>query len=511
MALSSLDAAVIVLYLASLSLIAVFFYRRQTSRSEYFLGGRKMHWILIGGSVEITLVSAVTYLSTPGEMIRHGIAYFTSILVLVFAVPIVNRLLIPVIVGQSITSAYEYLEKRFGLGIRSMASLVFVIKTLTWMGIVIYATGFAFAEVTGWDLLSVIIVVGVFTTLYTTAGGLRTVVWTDNLQLLILSVGAVTVPIFVAFAIDSGPIGWWETFSQAGRTQIRLFSFDFTERLTIVGILISNFLWNICINGGDQMALQRYLSTPSVRDAQRAVWVSTISRVFVMGALVVCGLALFSFYYSRSDLGIQEFQSQIAARADKVLPNFIANELPAGFSGLLLASMLAAGMSSLSSGINSISGVVVSDLFERFQLLQKHLGSLWLDRSIALVAGVVGVATAVGIAIAMQRIDWNLLEMTARLNQIFMGPLAILFFSGSIFPRVGQASIGLAFAISTFVSLFICFGKEWFGLEKSISFIWTIPSSFLLGMLAAVALSYVFTPPARRRLKDLILRKDLHD
>lgn len=507
MDLSRLDAAVIVLYLASLSLIAVFFYRRQTSRSEYFLGQRRMHWFLIGGSVEITLVSAVTYLSTPGEMIRHGIAYFTSILVLVFAVPIVNRLLIPVIVGLPITSAYEYLEKRFGLVIRSMASLVFVIKTLVWMGIVIYATGFAFAEVTGWDLLSVIVVVGAFTTLYTTAGGLRTVVWTDNLQLLILSVGAVTVPVFIAISIGSGPLSWWQTFSQAGRTEIRFFSFDFTERLTIVGILVSNFLWNICINGGDQMALQRYLSTPSVRDAQRAVWVSTISRVFVMGALVVCGLGLFSFYFSRSDLGIQEFQLQIAGRADKVLPSFIAQELPVGFSGLLLASMLAAGMSSLSSGINSIAGVVVSDFFERFRILQKHLESLWLDKSIAVVAGVIGISTAAGIAVAMRQVNWNLLEMTARLNQMFMGPLAILFFAGSVFPRVGRASIGLSFLISTFVSLFICFGKEWFGLEKSISFIWIIPSSFFIGMIAAVALSYLFSPPDRRQLEGLILRK----
>ena len=128
MQLTTLDVVVIVLYMALISIIGIYFSRRQTSREEYLLGGRSMHWMLLGGSMMATLLSTISFLSVPGEMIRYGIAYMAGIIAMPLFVPVANQILLPVLRGLPITSAYEYLEKRFDVRFRSLASLIFVLK-----------------------------------------------------------------------------------------------------------------------------------------------------------------------------------------------------------------------------------------------------------------------------------------------------------------------------------------------------------------------------------------------
>jgi Na+/proline symporter len=364
------------------------------------------------------------------------------------------------------------------------------------MGLIIYTASFAFAEMTGFNILLTTIVIGAITTFYTSVGGLRTVIWTDNLQLWILFGGAVAIPVFIGFQLNSGPAGWWEIFSQAGRTETQVFSFDLTVRITMVGVMAANFFWSICTQGGDQVAIQRYLSTPSVRTARRSIWFFVIADIFLMVFLMVCGLALFAFYAHQSGLPVSTFQAQIAPEADQIMPRFIVEELPSGISGLLLAALLAAAMSSLSSGINSISGVVMSDWAERIPYLKDN-PSLRPDKIIALTAGLVGIGAALAIATGVQRTDWNLVELTGRINHIFVGPIAVLFFGGIFFPRAGKGSALQAFLLATLVSLFICFGEEWFGLKESVSFMWVVPIPFLVGLLFLVLCSY-FPSPSNR-------------
>ena len=339
MQLTTLDLVVVVVYMALLSGIGIYFSRRQTSREEYLLGGRSMHWMLLGGSMMATLLSTITFLSVPGEMMRYGIAYLSGIIAMPLFVPVANRVLIPVLRRLPITSVYEYLEKRFDVSFRSLASFLFVLRTIIWMGLIIYTCSFAVAQITGWDLYFTIIATGLVTTFYTTAGGLRTVVWTDNLQLMILLGGALAIPVLIGFSLGSGPATWWQTFSEAGRTEIQTFSWDLTVRITVVGIVMGNFFWNICTLGGDQVAVQRYLSCPDLSAARKSVWMFAGFNFAVMLALLFCGLSLFAFYASQSSAPVQAFQEEIAARADRVMPIFIVEELPAGVSGLLLAAL----------------------------------------------------------------------------------------------------------------------------------------------------------------------------
>ena len=500
MTLTTFDFLVIVAYLLGMAAIGLYFSKRQTSREEYFLGGRRTHWILAGGSILATLLSSISYLSLPGEMIRYGFGFFAGVLGVPLVVPLMNYTLLPAIKRLPITSVYEYLERRFDARIRTLTGSIFLMRTLLWMGLIIYTASFAMVEVTGWNIYATILIIGLITTFYTSAGGLQTVIWTDNLQLLILFGGAVTIPVFIGMSLGQGPIDWWSSFSQAGRAEIQAFSWDPMVRITLFGAVMGQFFWNVCTQGSDQVAVQRLLSTPSLKEARRSLWMYAAANVALLFFLAVCGLALFAYYADESGLSMQAFQEQVAPEADKLMPRFIVQVLPSGVSGLLVAALLAAAMSSLSSGINSISSVVRSDFLNSSGGVGE---SLWFDRCSGVVAGLAGVAMACLITLAMQTSDWNLVELTGRVNHIFVGPIGVLFFAGILFRRAGKTSALSGFTAGTAVSLYICFGREWFGLEQSVSFLWVVPASFLCGLLVSWVLSTMTEPPLEDKVGGL--------
>ena len=489
MQLDALDIAVIVAYLATMSLIGLYFSKSQKSREDFFLGGRGMHWILVGGS--LSLFSTISFMAIPGEMIRYGLGYFVVYPFVPLVVPIINRIVLPVLMRLKITSAYDYLAQRFDVRVSKISEYVFAVKTLIWMGAIIYTASLAVSEVTGINIFLIITVIGIVTTFYTSAGGLRSVIWTDFIQTALFTGCALVIPIYVAYAIGSGPLGWWESFSQAGRTEIILFSTDPTVRVTTVGKMASVMFYFICTSTSDQMIVQRYLSTPSLREARRSVWVFMLSNLTSILFLVICGLALFAFYHHKSTVPMAEFQTVIAGMADRAMPQFIVQELPHGVSGLIIAGLLAAAMSGLSSGMNSISSVVINDLSKQFSHVRLLQRPLVLERLTGIVISGFGVALAIGITFGMRETNWNLIELSGRLVNLFVGPLAVFVLAGILIKRVSGTSAIIGFMASVLVSIFVAFGKAIFGYEENISFTWIIPASFLVGFAAAVSFSFL--------------------
>lgn len=491
MQLNTLDIIVIVAYMAAMSLIGLYFARKTESRSDFFLGGRGMHWILVGGS--LSLFSTISFMSVPGEMIRYGFGFFIAYLIVPFIIPVINRVVLPILMKLNITSAYDYLDQRFDIRVTRVSEFAFIFKTLLWMGAIIYTASLAVTEVTGWNIFVIIAIIGVITTFYTSAGGLQSVIWTDFIQTMLFTGCALVIPLYVAYATGIGPLGWWDSFEQAGRTEITTFSLDPTVRITTIGNMASVFFYFVCTSASDQMIIQRYMSTPSVKEARRSVWVFILSNLTSILFLAICGLSLFAFYWQRSNLPINEFQQQIALTADRAMPQFIVQELPHGISGLIVAGLLAAAMSGLSSGMNAISSVVVGGYTEklnRFRFLRKPLV---IERLTGIVVGGLGVALAVAVTYGMRQTDWNLVELSGRLVNLFVGPLAVLFFAGFLLNRAMSTSAILGFFVSLAVSILISFGQQIFGLEQSISFIWIIPASFVLGFAATALLSFVFS------------------
>jgi SSS family solute:Na+ symporter len=301
-----------------------------------------------------------------------------------------------------------------------------------------------------------------------------------------------------------GPLAVWEIFGQAGHTKVDFFNFDPSVRLTPIGMILSAFFWNICTLGGDQVAVQRFLSTPSLKAARRSIWTYAIWGAVLALLVASCGVTLFVFYWQESGLDVASFQEQVAPRADRLMPSFIAHELPAGVSGLMLAALLAAAMSSLSSGINSTSGVFMTDYVQRLKLLPAYTKGLILDKLFSFSSGILGIGMAILIAFTAERTTWNLFELTGRINHLFVGPIAVLFFGGMLYRRAGRRGVLMGFLMGTVVSILICFGKELFFLEKGVSFIWVVPASFLIGM-AVVGVMSLFSAPPSRNVDELTL------
>ena len=507
--LTTIDLVVIVIYLGVLTAIGLAFARRQTSEDAYFLGNRRLPWGVVGVSVMATIISTLTYLSLPGEMIAHGTGYFFSVFALVLVIPVANLLIIPALRRMPITTVYEYFDQRYNSAARMVGAAAFVFSRLLWIGLIIYTTSFAVQEMTGYPTVSIILVLGVVTTFYTTAGGMPAVVWTDFVQGLLLLGGAAFVPIFVMVQTGAGPDTWWQTFSEAGRSRAPVFSLDLTVRISVIGIILNDLVWNLCTHGSDQVAAQRYLSTPTVRDAQRSLCVFSACAVALILLLGIVGLALFHFEFTQTQQPMSEFAKDISERADRVFPAFIAEQLPPGVSGLLMAAILAAAMSSLSSGINSITSVVTRDFLDRASAdKQTSPPRMARVKTLAALAGVVGIGSALLVYMVMQRSEWNLVEMIGRLNGLFVAPLGVLFLVGIISRRVGAAAALWGFAAGSATSIVVAFRKELFGATDNISFMWIMPFSFLVSFLVSYLASLFCAPPSRETLTVLGMEPD---
>lgn len=501
MHLQPLDFAVIGGYFVGLFLLGLFLKDQKTS-DDYFLAGRRASSLLAGISVFATLFSTMSYLALPGETIRHGIGFFSSLFAFVFIIPAVVYVIIPSLMRLPVTSVYEYLEKRFDPSVRRLGAWVFVVIRLVWMGLILYTASRAIGPMTGWSLPTLVLVMGVVTVCYTTMGGMKAVIWSDFAQFVILFGGALFIPSYIAYQTASGPAEWWSAFSSAERSQVPVLSLDPTVRTTIIGMMLEMFVWNVCTHGADQVAAQRYLSTPSAAAAQRSFIIFSLANVGVLSLLMVVGIALFFFRFQSSGAPLGVFQYDIAVHADDVLPQFLAAELPAGASGLMLAALLAAAMSSLSSGINSISAVVVSDLLPSRWAPRRAEPGLTTSRTLAAIAGTISIVGALTIIHLMSaKPDWNLVDLLERINHLFVAPLAAMFFAGIFFRHVGAAAVIISFLAGVLVSLVISFSEWLFG--YTISFMWIMPGSLLVSLLVAYLFGWCFPPPTGDQLAAL--------
>lgn len=504
MALRPGDLVAIGAYFFGLFVLGIVCGARQTSREEYFLGDRRIPSWLAGISVFATLLSTVTYVALPGEMIKNGIGFFTQVIGFLVIVPVVTRIVIPALMHLPVTSIYDYLERRFGPAMRVLVAMVFVLMRLIWLGLILHTAAKAIAPMTGRSVNELVVVAGVATLFYTTLGGMRAVMWSDLAQFVVLMGGALLIPIHVGLRTGAGPLTWWNIFSQAERANVPVWSFDPTVRTSVLGIVLMTIMWHICTHSSDQIAAQRYLSTPSAASAQRAFRIFSVANVGVILLLMVCGLALFYLRYHEADLPVTEFQQWIAAKADEVLPTYIAHDLPDGLSGFMVAALLAAAMSSLSSGINSIATVLINDFasIRPTTHTPEAETSLVAPRMLSIGAGSFGILVGLFLNHWMSGVkQWNLVDLIERVNHLFVAPLGAVFFSGIWFRHVGLAAVICGFCCGVLTSFAISFSDWLFGYP--ISFMWIMPASFAATIIAAYVAGFCFSRPSTAQLESL--------
>ena len=488
------DWLVIGLYGAFLLGVGVYYSRRQTNAEEYFLASRNMNPYIIGISMFATLLSTISYLGSPGEMIKHGPMYALGyILIMPITYLVTGYILIPAIMKFKITSAYEILEKRLGLQVRICGSVIFMMTRLVWMAMLIYIAAKLMVEMLNWSpamIPWVVCVAGIVAIIYTAMGGLRAVVVTDLFQFIILVGGGVLT--IVLITIRMGGFGWVPTQWASHWDVQPFFSWNLTTRVTVFGSMIAGFFWWICTAGSDQVAIQRYLATGDTKSARRAFLVNAIADVSVMTLLWVVGFALLGFFISSPHL-IPDGKSLIAD-ADYLFPRYIANYIPVGLAGLVVAGMLAAAMSSLDSGINSIVTVVSKDFIGRFRRNRSRdekdsTIDVRLAKYLVLVIGILVVL----LSSQIRRVPGNILEVTNKTNGLFVGPLFGLFFM-ALFVRRANALGTIIGAIYGFMTAFtFAYWDVITGAVRSLSFQYIIPAAVIVHILVGLLLSWVPT------------------
>jgi len=481
--LTVLDWLIIVLYGIGMLIVGFYFSHKNKNTEDYLLGGRQMKSWKVGISLFATMFSAITYLSLPGEMIKYGPMIFATIATLPFVYFVVAYFFIPFIMKLNISSAYELLEKRLGKRNRIIASIYFLTMRILWMSVIIYMVSEKIIiPIMNWSKetsLLVSIIMGVITIIYTSSGGLRGVVLTDVVQSAILFGGSILIIFLIVKNIggltniipDEYPSNWsgWVFF-------------DTNVRISFMTAFISTFSWFVCTAGSDQMTIQRYLATKDVKAAQKMFLSSILANIFVNILLLILGLSLFAYIKIHPEiLGL----SSINNIADSILPRFIAFGLPVGFSGLVLAGLMAAAMSSLSSGINSSSLTIIDDFILNLKLKSlSEKRKIRLAQFISLMIGVVIVLLSLVIA----NIRGNLLELTYRTSNLFVAPLFVPFFMAMFIKKAKSNATFIGTLLSGITAIFISFSKELFNTD--ISFLWIIPVSLIVGITVSIFLSY---------------------
>ncbi len=382
----AVDAAVLALYLIGLVAIGLRFARRGGGTDDFFLAGRRIPWWAAGVSIFATQLSAITFVATP------AVAYATDWMVLpgkvtiLLMAPVVVLLYLPFFRRLDITTAYEYLERRFSVSVRLFGSASFIAFQLLRMAIVIFLPALALASITGIDVYTCVAVMGALATVYTVLGGMEAVVWTDVLQTVVLIGGMLAAIVIVVLELG----GVSEVVSAAASDdKLRLWGGGWsTTELASWSVLLGTFALQFGPYTTDQSVVQRYLTTKDERAAARGIWLNGALAIPVGVLFMALGTCLYVFFESRPDA------LPVAMQNDEVFPLFVSTQLPAGLSGLVIAGIFAASMSSLDSSMHSIATAVTVDWYRRLSPDATEAGALRLAKGLTIGLGALAVGTA---------------------------------------------------------------------------------------------------------------------
>jgi len=495
-----LDWLVLAVYALLMLGVGVYSSQRNRTADDYVLGGRRMSPIAVGLSLFATLVSTLSYLANPGEMIAHGPMMATQSLAHPLIYLIVGYCLIPRIMNQPVHSAYELLQARLGSGIRSAGALVFLLLRCGWLATILYATSRVVLlpllnldtgdSSAAFRTATLCTILGLTAGVYSSLGGLRGVVITDAIQSVTMLGGAVLTLAVITFRMG-GVAAWWPDAWPA-HWQTPSWGFDLSQRVSFGILILSTTLWYVCTNGSDQMSIQRFLSTRDAAAARRTLLVSQIADVSVSLLLGITGVALLGFYSTHA-AHVPPGQT-FAKSGDRFFPQFIMQEMPGGLAGFLVAALLSAALSSLSSGLNSAAAVLDRDFPQLGRTLCPGDSSATAVRRLQLLTGFVAVA-AVLLSMLNLLFVGNLLERCFKIINLLTAPLFVLFFL-ALFIRFANAMgawCGLITAILT--AVFIAYGRE-LGVPETwqLSFTWMMPAALLTGITTGTAISFAASP-----------------
>ena len=425
MKLPLLDAIVFfVLVFGNVAFGATFYFRNKTT-AQFTTGGGKIPAWVVGMSIFATFVSSISFLALPGK------AYMTNWNAFVFSlsIPLASfaavKFFVPLYREVGNVSAYYYLELRFGTWARMYASVCYILTQLMRTGAILLLLALPVNALLGWNVKTVIIVTGLAVILYSMLGGIQAVIWTDTIQGIILIAGAVICAFYLTFSMPGGPHQLLEIASVNHKFSLGSFGPSLRDS-TFWVVLIYGLFINLQNYGIDQNYVQRYMTTGSDKEAKTSALFGSLLYIPVSIVFFYIGTALFSYYTAQPDLLPDELG--MPGAGDKVFPYFIATGLPAGLTGLLIAAIFSAGMSTVSTSLNSTATIVLSDYYRRyFNKEADEKSSMRVLHISSFITGILGI----GIALLLISVE-SVLDAWWSLASIFSGGMLGLFLLGYI-------------------------------------------------------------------------------
>ncbi|WP_019815790.1 sodium:solute symporter [Saccharomonospora saliphila] len=481
----ALDLAIIAIFLVGTPLLGIALSGKQRSSTDYFVGGRQVPWWAVTFSVVATETSTLTVISVPTVAYLGDVTYLQLAIGYLIGRVIVAFVLLPRYYAGEMVSAYGFLGKRFGNGMQGTASVTFLITRLLADGVRLFATAIPVKmvlaalgiDVSYWVIIAAIAVVAV---LYTYLGGIRAVIWVDVVQMSIYVLGAVAAVFILAGKL---PDGWFSSLADEGKFQLFDFSSNIiTSQYAFLTAVVGGALFAMASHGADQLMVQRLLACRTVRDSQKAVIASGVV-VFVQFALfLLVGAMLFAFYDGAdpSALGL--------ASNDELFPKFIVEQLPTGLSGLLIAGIVAAAMSTISSSLNSLSTSTISDIYRHVAKREPSDATILKRAKLwTLIWGVVFVL----FASMFTSTDQPVVEVGLSIASYTYGALLGAFALGILVRRARQADAIVAFVSTVVVAAVFVLGVEFTvdGEAASLAFPWYVPLGVLVTLVVGGLLS----------------------
>ncbi len=497
--MKALDLAIIFGYLFGVVALGAWFGRKQKTTSDYFLGDRSVPWWAIAASIVATETSTITFISVPGIAFARGGNF--GFLQLVFGYMlgriVISLLFIPSYFRGELLTVYQLLERRFGHRIKMLAASLFVIMRNIADGIRLLLTAIVLAAVyTTFQpqanaetvVVASIVLIGIVMIVFTYFGGMEAVIWIEVVQLFIYIGGAVAAALVLINKTDGGLSAALAAGAQYGKFTLFDFSLDPTKTYTFWAGLIGGCFLTMSTHGTDQYLVQRYLCTDRPRRAATALLTSGAIVLAQFIGFLFIGVLLFAFYHPYSDPAYAGAASTAFpfAGGDRVFPDFITKQLPSGLSGLVVAAIFAAAMS---SSLNSIAATAVNDLYKPFKPDRDDRHYFRVSHWLTLVWGIVQIA----VALAVRKQQASALSQALSIAALINGPVLGVFLVGTFLRRVSEPPALIGMVTSCLVMLYIYF-------KTPLAWTWYGVIGSAVTFFVALGASFAFKPaPVERR------------
>lgn len=479
-----IDLIIFFVFTGGIVLLGASFYSRKATADDFTSAGRSLPGWVVGMSIFSTYVSSISYLGYPGKAFDANWNAFVFSLSIPIASWAAAKWFVPFYRKQTSVSAYSFLEERFGLWARWYASACYLLTQIARIGTIVYLLALPMNLLLGWDIRVVIVVTSVAIIFYSMLGGVKGVIWADAIQGFIMIGGAVICLFILWFSYPGGPVESLRVAWQADKFSLGSFSLSTFSESTFWVCLIYGIFTNLQNYGIDQNYVQRYHAAKSDSEARFSALFGGYLFIPVSAVFFLIGTALWSYYNAslpfREGLGV-------GFKGDEVFPYFIVNVLPTGLTGLLVASIFAAGMSTVSTSITSGATVVLCDFYQKIKMKSDagrpsspsgRSGEVSFLRLSSIIIGLLGMT----VALALVDVD-SILDSWWKLSSIFSGGMLGLFLLGFISQKVRNVDAAIGVVCGFLVIAWISLGNS--GIHEYLAIVFGTISIFLVGFLLA--------------------------